>query len=61
MEATNVIITYWLLSSWLSGFAYRIAINPLVFLLGGVIALLTISYHTTKSARANPVNALRYE
>ncbi len=58
-------ITYWLLASWLSEFAYRIAINPLVFLLGGVIALLialfTISYHTIKSARANPVNALRYE
>ena len=58
-------LTYWLLSSWLSEFAYRITINPLVFLLGGVIALLiallTISYHTIKSARANPVKALRYE
>jgi putative ABC transport system permease protein len=58
-------ITYWLLYAWLENFAYRININPLTFLLGGVlaltIALLTISYHTLRSARANPVKALRYE
>ena len=54
-----------LLTTWLENFAFRISINPLVFLLGGIlalaIALLTISYHTVRSARANPVNALRYE
>jgi len=58
-------ITYWLLSGWLQSFAYRIDINPAVFLLGGIlsllIALITISYHTLRSARANPVKALRYE
>lgn len=58
-------ITYYLLSGWLENFAYRIGINPLLFLLGGAIAmaiaLLTISYHTLRSARANPVQALRYE
>ena len=58
-------VTYWMLSSWLNFFAYHIEINPLLFLLGGIIALLialiTISYHTIKSARANPVQALRYE
>lgn len=58
-------ITYYLLSGWLENFAYRIGINPFLFLLGGAIAmaiaLLTISYHTLRSARANPVNALRYE
>lgn len=57
--------TYWILSAWLENFAFRISINPLVFLAGGilalVVALLTISYHTLRSARANPVNALRYE
>lgn len=58
-------ITYWLLTKWLDTFAYRIGINPLIFLLGGgvslIIALATITYHTLKSARANPVKALRYE
>jgi len=57
--------TYWLLSGWLQSFAYRIDINPSVFLVGGIlsllIALITISYHTLRSARANPVKALRYE
>jgi putative ABC transport system permease protein len=58
-------ITYLLLSGWLQNFAYRIDINLFVFFVGGIlsllIALLTISYHTVRSARANPVKALRYE
>ena len=58
-------VTYWLLKGWLESFAYRVGINPLMFVLGGtialVIALATISFHTIRSARANPVKALRYE
>lgn len=58
-------LTYVLLRNWLENFAYRVNINPLLFLAGGAIALtialLTISYHTIRSARANPVKALRYE
>jgi putative ABC transport system permease protein len=58
-------VTWYLLGAWLESFAYRVGINPSLFLLGGalamVIALGTISYHTLRSARANPVKALRYE
>ncbi len=58
-------VTYWLLLKWLDSFAYRITINPLLFILGGIItfaiALLTIGYHTLRSARMNPVNSLRCE
>ncbi|MBN8577580.1 MAG: ABC transporter permease [Cytophagales bacterium] len=58
-------ITYALLVKWLDSFAYRVEINPLLFVVGGVlalaIALLTIGYHTIRSARRNPVKALRYE
>jgi len=58
-------LTYWLLVQWLQSFAYRVEINPVLFILGGLVALLialgTISYHTIRSARANPVKALRYE
>ena len=58
-------VTYWLLLKWLENFAYRISINPLLFAAGGLIALTiaisTISFHTIRSARANPVKALRYE
>lgn len=58
-------LTWILLSKWLESFAFRIGVNPLMFLLGGAIALTiamaTISFHTIRSARANPVKALRYE
>jgi len=58
-------VTYYLLHTWLESFAYRVGINPLLFVLGGVIAMVialgTISYHTLRSALANPVKALRYE
>ncbi len=58
-------LTYWFLSGWLENFAYRIAINPLIFLAGGglslTIALLTISFHVIKASNANPVKALKYE
>jgi putative ABC transport system permease protein len=58
-------ITYYALHRWLESFAYRVNINLLVFFVGGILALaiglLTISYHALKSARANPVQALRYE
>ena len=58
-------VTYWLLTKWLENFAYRIDINLLIFALGALIAmsiaLATISYHTIRSARANPVKSLRHE
>ena len=58
-------VAYFLLSNWLENFAYRIGIHPLLFLAGGLIAfaiaLLTISYHTFRASRANPMKALRYE
>ncbi len=58
-------ITYYLLTKWLENFSYRISIDPFLFLLGGltsiVIAIITISYHTIRSAHENPVNSLRHE
>lgn len=57
--------TWLVMSKWLQSFAYRIEVSPFVFLLGFFMALLvaflTLSYHTLKVARANPVEALRYE
>jgi len=58
-------LAYYLLGGWLNTFAYRISVNPLNFLLAGLLALsiglATIGYHTIRSSRANPVKALRYE
>jgi len=56
-------ITYLLMTKWLENFADRISINPFVFVLGLLLALLTaimtISYHTLRAAMDNPVHALR--
>lgn len=59
------VLAWYISDTWLSGFAYRVDINPLVFILSGVaaivIAWLTVSYQSIKAASANPVNSLRYE
>ncbi len=58
-------ITFVFMSGWLENFAYRVDINPLLFIIGGAVALIialsTISYHVIKAVRANPVSSLRYE
>ncbi len=58
-------LAFFIMSRWLRTFAYRISIEWWFFVFGGalslVIAFLTVSYQSVKSARANPVDALRYE
>jgi putative ABC transport system permease protein len=53
------------LNRWLQTFPYRISIAWWFFLVGGalsvLIAFLTVSYQSLRSARANPVDTLRYE
>ncbi len=52
-------------NDWLNDFAYHTTINPLIFvitlLITAVIAFITVSFQTYKTARMNPVSALRYE
>jgi ABC-type antimicrobial peptide transport system permease subunit len=58
-------IAYYFMNNWLQDFAYRININWLIFLVATVlsliIALITVSFKTTKASMANPVESLRYE
>ena len=58
-------VTWYVAEDWLSDFAYRIQINPLVMLGAGlccaIIALATIGIKSIRTASANPVNALKYE
>lgn len=58
-------IAYIAMNRWLQNFSYRTDIGLGTFVLAGVlalvIALLTIGYQAVKAARANPVEALRYE
>ena len=58
-------VAYFVMDKWLQNFPYRVSIQWWVFLLSSlaacVVALLTISYQSIKSATANPVDSLRYE
>jgi len=58
-------IVWYGMSQWLDSFAYSAAINPLIFIAGGgialVIAMMTISFQSIKAALANPVNSLKSE
>lgn len=58
-------VAYFIIHKWLQGFAYRTSPSIWVFGLSAafafLIAVLTVSYQSIKSAIANPVNSLRYE
>ncbi|HLT46510.1 MAG TPA: ABC transporter permease [Rubricoccaceae bacterium] len=58
-------LAYVAMSRWLEGFAYRVDLGALPFLMAGAgalaLALLTVSYHALRAATADPVQALRYE
>lgn len=55
----------WFMYNWLQDFAYRIPLSAWIFigtgLVTGLIALVTISFHTIRAAIANPVKSLRSE
>ena len=58
-------IAYYAMHRWLENFAYKITLSWWIFALAGIavliVALLTVSLQTFRTARRNPVEALRYE
>jgi putative ABC transport system permease protein len=58
-------VSYYFGTRWLGNFAYKTDIGVVVFIVSGFISLLlaviTVSYHTFRAARTNPVQSLRYE
>jgi putative ABC transport system permease protein len=58
-------LAYIMASRWLSGFEYRVSISVLPFVLAIglslLIAILTVSMQSVKVAKANPIDALKYE
>lgn len=58
-------LSYYAMTKWLEGFAYKTPVDVMVFAYAGiaalVIALLTVGFESIKAASGNPVNALRNE
>ena len=58
-------VSWFVAYKWLQGFAYRVSISPMIFILSlaGLLTItfMTVSYEIWKSAKANPVKALRTE
>jgi len=58
-------ISWWAMTKWLQGFAYRVNIAWWMFALAGLlaiaIALFTVSFQAIRAALANPVKSLRTE
>lgn len=58
-------VAWYMMNHWLSAFEYRIGINPVPFVIAGLlvfgIVFLTISYQSVKAALHNPINSLKQE
>ncbi len=58
------VVAYFAIDEWLTSFAYRAGINPLLFVLAAAMAAAvafgTVALQSLKTARADPVAALRH-
>jgi putative ABC transport system permease protein len=58
-------VAWYTMNQWLEGFAYRMEIQPWIFVWAGLMALsiavFTISFQAVKAAMMNPVSSLRSE
>lgn len=58
-------IAYYLMSSWLENYPYKINLEIWIFIIAATIticvAILTVSYQSIKAALVNPVKSLKYE
>jgi ABC-type antimicrobial peptide transport system permease subunit len=58
-------ISWWGANEWLQSFAYRIHLNPSIFVITAasvvIITVATISFQSIKAATENPVKSLRSE
>ncbi len=60
-----VLISIFVMKSWLKSFVYRTNISPWIFILAGlaafVVAQITVSFQAFKAANAHPADAIRTE
>ncbi len=56
---------YYAVKTWMENFAYKVEISILFYFISGFIALLivslTVTIHSVKSTRSNPVENIKYE
>ena len=56
---------YWIMSDWLTNFAYHVGLSPFVFIFAGLlvllVALITVSTHALKATTINPIAILKDE
>ena len=58
-------VAYFMMQDWLRDFPYNVGFQPMLFLLGAILAILiamvTVTVTSLKAARTNPAIALHYE
>lgn len=58
-------VAWYIMEIWLDDFAYRVALNPILFILSGALILIitwvTVGYQSLKAARANPIKHIQNE
>lgn len=58
-------VIWWMMTTWLDNFAYRIELQWWMLVMGGLIiigiTLITVSIQSLRAAKANPVDSLRDE
>lgn len=58
-------LAYFAFDTWLTSFAYRVAVNPLMFVaataMAAIVTFATVALQCSGVARRDPVDALRYE
>jgi putative ABC transport system permease protein len=65
MSCVPLPLGYYAIQKWSSGFAHRVPISPVVFIVGSLIvifiAAIIIGMNAAKVAMQNPVKSLRSE
>ena len=58
-------VAYYVMNKWLQGFAYRVNINIITFIIATaftlIVSILSVSFQSVRAARANPIDSLKYE